>query len=360
MSIIETHKICQKFNGKEIITDIDLKIEAGEVFALIGPTGSGKTTLLRILDLIDSPSSGTVFFQGDDITTCKEKSLSVRRKMAYVQQRPLVFNMNVFSNISCGLQWRSEKKHVINRKTEAALEMVGMSEFKNRNARTLSGGEIQRVAIARALVIDPELIFLDEPTANMDPVSTAKIEEVLSLIIKEKKKTIMMTTHNMSQGQRMADRVGVIINGRLLQTGNCYDIFNMPENKEVAEFIGAENILSGLIQEKQDDLAAVNVSGIIVHAITALNIGESVHILVRPEDVTFTTSRDKSSARNVLQGKIVKVNTIGSTVRIEIDCGFPLMGIITVNAAEELGLCFGKIVYASFKATAVRVMKRWN
>ncbi len=226
MTLIETVNICQHYEGRDVLKNINLKIDRGEVFTLIGPTGAGKTTLMRILDLIERPCSGKLYFDGHDVANPRIDQLEVKRRMSYVQQRPLVFTMNVFDNIACGLRWRHTKPGITRRKTEEALELVGMTSFRNRNAKTLSGGEMQRVAIARALVTEPQVLFLDEPTANMDPVSTAKIEEVLGHIISEKKTTIIMATHNMSQGQRIASRLGVLIDGELLQTGSVSDIFN--------------------------------------------------------------------------------------------------------------------------------------
>ncbi len=338
MPIIETKKICQKYDSRYLIRDIDLEIERGEVFALIGPTGAGKTTLLRILDLIDMPFSGTISFNGIDITNSKRHQLDVRRKMSYVH----------------------EKKQILRQKTEVALELISMSEFKDRDARTLSGGETQRIAIARSLVTEPEVLFLDEPTANMDPLSANKVEEVLSRIIKDKKTTIVMTTHNMSQGQRLAGRIGVLIEGRLLQTGSAFDIFNAPETIEVAEFVGVENILSGIVVDKKEDLLVIRVGETIIFSIGSYEVNDKVNILVRPEMIIFTPSKDVSSARNVIKGKIVKINTVGSLVRIEIDCGFPLLGIITVTAAQELNISLGQEIYANFKATSLKVIKRWD
>jgi tungstate transport system ATP-binding protein len=358
MTFIETVNISQVLDGRDILKNINLKVDKAEVFTLVGPTGSGKTTLLRILDLIQPPHSGKLLFDGTDMTAKGPHQLEARRRMSYVQQKPLVFTLNVFDNIACGLKWRHIKSSVIKKKTDEALELVGMTDFKNRHAKTLSGGETQRVAIARALVTDPELLFLDEPTANMDPISTAKIEEALSHIISECKTTIIMTTHNMSQGQRMASRLGVLISGELMQTGSVNDIFNQPRNREVAEFVGVDNIISGVVDQKDNELARISVNGNQICGITNLAAGEKVFVLIRPEMVTFSLSIQVVSARNVFKCRVEKINTIGSTVRIEVNCGFPLMGVITTEAAKEMDISIGKEIYASFKATAVHVVKQ--
>jgi tungstate transport system ATP-binding protein len=360
MALIETVNIFQNYDGREVLKNVNLKIDRAEIFALIGPTGAGKTTFMRILDLLEPPYSGQLFVDGVDITSPRVDRLEVRRRMSYVQQRPTVFTMNVYDNIACGLRWRHMKSATVKRKTEEALELVGMTGYKNRNAKTLSGGEMQRVAIARALVTEPEVLFLDEPTANMDPVSTAKIEEVLAHIINEQKTTIIMATHNMSQGQRMASRLGVLIDGELLQTGSVNDIFNQPQNREVAEFVGIENIVNGVVEEKDNELARIAVNGEKISAISNFAVGETVYVLIRPEIIVFSLSGEAGSARNVFKCKVTKINTIGPSVRMEVACGFPLLGVITTQAAQDLNISIGKDVYVSFKATAIHVIKRWH
>jgi len=250
------------------------------------------------------------------------------------------------------------KSATIKQRTEKSLEMVGMTAYKNRNAKTLSGGETQRVAIARALVTEPEVLFLDEPTANMDPISTAKIEEVLAHIISEQRIAIIMTTHNMSQGQRMASRLGVLINGELLQTGSANDIFNVPTSREVAEFVGIENILQGEVAEVDNEFASIKVDGETVYAISDYSVGERVYVLIRPETIVFSLSNEAGSARNLFKCKVNKINTVGPVVRIEVECGFTLLGVITTEAARDLNISIGKEVYASFKATAIHVISR--
>jgi tungstate transport system ATP-binding protein len=360
MALIETVNISQNYDGREVLKNVSLKIDRGEVFTLIGPTGAGKTTLIRILDLLEPPHSGKLFVDGVNVTTRRIDQLEARRRMSYVQQRPLVFTMNVYDNIVCGLKWRHMKAATIKRKAEEALELVGMTDYKGRSAKTLSGGETQRVAIARALVTEPEVLFLDEPTANMDPVSTAKIEEVLAHIINERKTTIIMATHNMSQGQRMASRLGVLINGELLQTGSVNDIFNQPQNREVAEFVGVENILEGVVEQKDNELTRIAVNNEKISAISNFAVGEAVYVLIRPEIIVFSLSGEAGSARNVFRCRVNKINTIGSSVRMEVACGFPLLGVITAQAAQDLNISIGKDLYASFKATAIHVVKRYS
>ncbi|MFC2022278.1 ABC transporter ATP-binding protein [Chloroflexota bacterium] len=360
MAFLKTINLGQKYGERYVLKNVNLEIDKGDTFVLIGPTGAGKTTLIRLLDILETPVSGRIYIDGVDVTYSKHHRLEIRRRMALVQQKPVVFNMSVYDNVASGLRWRHEKSKIMWQKVEATLELVGMANYRNRNAKTLSGGETQRVAVARALVTEPEVLFLDEPTVNLDPISISKIEEVLAHIIREQKTTVVMATHNMYQGQRLAGRIGVLIDGEILQIGSPNEIFTSPKSREVAEFVGVENILAGVVIEKDNGLVTVEVNGSTIQTISDLGIGEKVFALVRPEDVTLTLSKETSSARNVFQGKIAKMTSVGPLLRIEVDCGFSLLGLVTKRSAEELELTIGNEIYASFKATAVRTLTRWG
>ena len=358
MALIETINLCQKYGERDILRNVNLRIERGEVFALIGPTGAGKTTLLRLIDLIDMPTSGKIYFDGVDTAASAKVRLGMRRRMAFVLQKPTVFNLSVYDNIAYGLKWRGVGGSSLREKVSQIMEMVGLSEDKNRNARTLSGGEVQRVAIARAIAIEPEVLLLDEPTANLDPISASRIEELITSIIQHYATAIIMATHDLSQGQRLADRVGVLMNGELLQTGDSRDIFTSPRNREVAEFVGVENIIDGVIVSSEDKVVTIDSGGGFIEAISDYAIDEEVCACIRPEDITLALSKISSSARNSFGGEITWVVSMGPLTRVEVDCGFPLVALVTKRSAEEMGLARGKQVYATFKATGVHVIKR--
>ncbi|MFC1921300.1 ABC transporter ATP-binding protein [Chloroflexota bacterium] len=358
MPVLEIKNLYQRINEQDILKNINLQVDKGEVFALIGPTGAGKTTLLRILNMLDLPTSGKIYFNGMDTAESAGKGLEIRRRTAFVLQKPVVFNMSVYDNIAVGLKWRGTEKSDIKDKTNAMLDMIGLSAYKNRNARTLSGGEMQRVAIARAIINKPEVLLLDEPSANLDPVSASKIEELLTDMIHRDNITTIMATHDMSQGQRMADRVAVLLNGEIVQTGDWRDVFNSPHNKEIASFVGVENMIDGEIVSSQDKLVSINAGENIIEAISDYPAGEKVCVCIRPEDITIATAKTSTSARNSFTGRIKSTVSFGALTRVSIDCGFPLLVLVTSRSAGELGLEKGKQVYASFKATGVHVIKR--
>ena len=219
MAKIEVKGLYKSYGGAEILKDINLKVEQGEVLALIGPTGSGKTTLLRLIGLLEKPTIGEIIFDGLEVTGLTERErLKARRRMAMVFQKPVMFKTSVRENVSYGLKIRGEGK--IDERVEAAIEAVGLSGYESRDANTLSGGEMQRIALARALVLEPELLLLDEPTANLDPKTAASIDALISRF----EGTVIMATHNMLQASRMADRVAVLIEGRLAEVGGPKEV----------------------------------------------------------------------------------------------------------------------------------------
>jgi tungstate transport system ATP-binding protein len=358
MTLIEVVDLQQKYGEREILKSVNISIEKGEVFALIGPTGAGKTTLLRLIDLLDSPTSGKVYFDGIDVTQSGRVRLEARRRMAFVLQKPVVFNMSVFDNLACGLTWRRKDRCYIRQKVDDMMELIGLSAYKNRNARTLSGGEAQRVAIARALVIEPEVLLLDEPTANLDPVSTSRIEGLISYVIHQHNTTIIMSTHDISQGQRLADRIGVLLKGEMLQTGASGEIFDAPGNREVAEFVGIENIIDGVVVSNEEGVTTIDAGGTIIEVVSNYTAGEKVSICIRPEAITLALTKPVGSARNSFSGEIIGLVTIGWLTRVVVDCSFQLVALITKKSSEELDLKKGGSICASFKATGVHAIKR--
>jgi tungstate transport system ATP-binding protein len=364
MSLIEIVDLGHSYGEREVLKSLNIGIGMGEVFALIGPTGAGKTTLLRIMNLLEVPAAGDIYFDGKQVPRSGRQRLEIRRRMSFIHQKPQVFNSSVYDNVACGLRWRGEKKNRIADKVDHILEMVGLEGYKNRNARTLSGGEAQRVALARALVLEPEVLLLDEPTANLDPISTAKIEQLISHVARQRNTTMIMATHDMSQGQQLSDRIGVLLDGSLVQTGNATDIFRSPRNEAVAHFVGMENILEGVVVENNEGIALVNIDGYVIQAVSGYPVGNEVYACIRPEDITLLIPDSgqqttvKSSARNSFQSEVTRVTTLGPLSRVEIDCGFRLIALVTRISAEELNLQAGKEVYATFKATGVHIIEK--
>jgi molybdopterin-binding protein len=356
MSLLQVVKLEQRYASKEALKGVSLTVEKGEIMALIGPTGAGKTTLLRLLDQLETPASGKIFFNGVDVTSSPKLRSQVRRQVGMVFQKPAVFNSSVFDNVAYPLKIRGYKRKSVEGIVSGMLETVGLREYEKRNAKTLSGGETQKVAIARALVTEPQLMLLDEPTANLDPVSLNSIEELIHRVNQQFGTTMVMATHDMSQGQRLATRMGVMMEGELVQTGTSSEIFNRPNDVRVARLVGVENILEGKLIANQQGLAQIRIAGHTLEAITNLQPTMDVHVFLRPEDVTLSGAEPSSSARNTFAGQVVLLAFSGALARAEIDCGFRLVTLITKRSADELGLRIGTSIHVSFKATALHVV----
>ena len=354
--MIKTEGISKRYGEKEILRDISFWIRDGEIFGLIGPSGSGKSTLLRILDLIEMPSEGSLSILGEDALS-REARFNLRRRMAMLSQKPVIFARSVYDNIAIGMKYRKASQAEIHDRVFRALQDIGLPDYAERPARTLSGGEAQRVALARAMVTDPEILFLDEPTANLDPHSVEKIEEIIMRLNRDAGTTVVVSTHDMLQGQRLAGRMGVIMEGKLPQIGTTVEIFHRPATKNIARFVQVANILDGTITEHYGGEVSVDISGKTFCAVSPMNPGKQVNILFRAEDVTIgLDGNSRTSARNVYPGRIARLMPSGPFVHVVIDCGFDITALVTLRSVEDLGLTPGKDVWVSVKATAIHVL----
>ena len=232
MSLLEVRSLSKSIGPAKILKGIDLTVERGEILGLIGPTGSGKTTLLRLINLLDEPSTGSILFDGRMVSGKPEKELlCARRKMAMVFQKPVMFKASVEANVSYGLRMRGRAdatdaaggKMSMSDRVEESLAAVGLSGYESRDANTLSGGETQRIALARALILQPDLLLLDEPTANLDPGSAASIDSLLQSLAGSRT-AVILATHNMQQCRKLAGRVAVLQAGRLMAVGKSEEI----------------------------------------------------------------------------------------------------------------------------------------
>ena len=351
--------LSHRIGARTILDAINLEIHRGEIFTLIGPSGSGKTTLLRQIDLLDVPTSGEIWYNGVKIGNSEAARLPIRRRMAMVFQKPTVLNTTVEENVASGLKFRGVRREETRGQVHAILDMVGLSGFSKRSALTLSGGEMQRIAIARAVITKPDVLLLDEPTANLDPENIRIIEELIFRINRKFGTTIVLSTHDMIQGQRLATRVGVMMEGRLVQAGEIYNIFHHPVNRAIAMFVGIDPIRHGIVQSNDRNLATIAVQGTSIQAVTSLEKGQRVSLCIRPEEVTISlpdTCAPASSARNCLAGTITRLLPYGPFTRVHVDCGIPVTALVTRQSSDELNLTTGARVNATIKATAIHVI----
>ncbi|MDD2472949.1 MULTISPECIES: ABC transporter ATP-binding protein [unclassified Methanoculleus] len=357
--MIELDNVSKRFDATTVLSGVTGRVEQGEIFTVIGPSGAGKSTLLRLIDLLDSPTGGAIRIKGIDIHAKGKQSLRVRRMTGMVFQKPAVFNTTVAENIAVGLRFRGVGKTAIRAKVTDALTMVGLSGYGERRARTLSGGEMQRVALARAMVTEPEILLMDEPTANLDPVSVEKIEELVLRINRDLGTTILFSTHDMYQGQRLAHRIGVLMDGRFAQVGTPREVFTVPATRDVARFVGIENIVDGIVVAGGNGTSAVEAGGVRVRTATPLSPGERVSLCIRSEDLRIAPADGDGATPggNALPGTVASVVPRGPFSRVTVDCGFPLSSVLSWKTLDNLGIQGGSPVVVSFAAESVHVVR---
>jgi tungstate transport system ATP-binding protein len=230
-------KKVKKFYDQEVLEVEHLTLTKGCIYGIIGPSGAGKSTLLRIINLLTPPEIGKLFYSGRPIPLNGTERLELQRKMALVFQQTLLFKDSVWNNVAYGLKARGFPKNVVKERVDSLLEQVGLKELAFRRADTLSGGEAQRVAIARAVAFEPELLLLDEPTANLDPGNIILIEEMITGLARAKEITVVMVTHNIFQARRIADQVIFINQGKIIEMGPTEKIFSKAENESTRQFV---------------------------------------------------------------------------------------------------------------------------
>ncbi len=228
----------RKEYGDRTVVDIEaLQINAGEVLALVGPSGAGKSTLLRLLNFLEQPTSGRLVYQ--DQVVDGFIPIQTRRQVTTVFQRPIVLRATVRANIAYGLGLRGERA---DGRVDEILSRVGLQSLANAPAHKLSGGEMQRVALARALVIEPSVLLLDEPTANLDPYNVGLIEEIVREHNRARGTTIVLVTHNVFQAKRLAQRGGLMLNGSIVEVGDAQQFFDAPKDPRTAAFVRGEMV----------------------------------------------------------------------------------------------------------------------
>jgi tungstate transport system ATP-binding protein len=223
------------------VLDVDyLTIREREILAIVGPSGSGKSTLLRLLNFLEPPSDGQILYRDEVFGAVRDVSLAARRSVTTVSQRPILLDRSVRANVEFGLRLRGLRDR--DGEVRSALQMVGLAALEGQAARTLSGGEAQRVALARALVIRPNALLLDEPTANLDPYNIGVIEDAVRRLNAERGTTTVLVTHNVFQARRLAHRVALILDGKIVEGADTETFFERPKDPRAQAFVRGEMV----------------------------------------------------------------------------------------------------------------------
>jgi len=292
--IIEVQNVSKFFGEKVALDNINLNVKKGEFVTILGPSGCGKTTLLRLIAGFQTASEGVIRISGKEIT---QTPPHMRPVNTVFQKYALFPHLNVFDNIAFGLKLKKTPKQVIEKKVKAALKMVGMTDYEDRDVDSLSGGQQQRVAIARAIVNEPEVLLLDEPLAALD----LKMRKDMQMELKEMHQklgiTFVYVTHDQEEALTLSDTIVVMSEGKIQQIGTPMDIYNEPTNAFVADFIGESNILNGTMIKDE----VVSFAG---HEFECVDkgFGENapVDVVIRPEDIYIFDPSDAAQ----LTGKV--------------------------------------------------------
>jgi tungstate transport system ATP-binding protein len=228
------------YQNRQVLGIEKLDIYSGEILAIVGPSGSGKSTLLRLLNFLEPPTAGSVAYRGETFDAQRDVSLAIRRTVTTVSQRPILLDRSVRANVEFGLRLRGRRDR--EGEVRAALEKVGLAALEGQAARTLSGGEAQRVALARAMVIQPDVLLLDEPTANLDPYNVGVIENAVRRLNVERGTTVVLVTHNVFQARRLAHRIALILDGKIVEVTDAEAFFEHPSDPRTASFVRGEMV----------------------------------------------------------------------------------------------------------------------
>jgi tungstate transport system ATP-binding protein len=319
------------YESSVAVLDIpSLQIGVGGVTVLSGPNGSLKTTLLKLLNGLMNATGGRILYSGKplDAQTLPE----LRRKSVLVHQDPYLFDGNVYSNVSYGLRLRKIPAPEARGRVKKALEAVGLTGFEHRRAKRLSGGERQRVAIARALVLDPEVLFLDEPTASVDAETIAHLERLILRLTGEGT-TVIISTHHPGFAYRLGNRLVFMEEGRLVS--------------------GGENIFKGVSESTDERFTYFRTHGQVFRC--PARDGHFITAVLPMDDVILSRQSIETSAQNQFTGTVTGVEAEDNSLRVTLDCGCKIQSFITSYSADTLHVAPGEKFYVTFKASAIRL-----
>jgi putrescine transport system ATP-binding protein len=357
---IQIRGITKKFDAITAVDNVDLSIKKGEIFALLGASGCGKSTLLRLLAGFELPTEGQITIDGEDMASIQPYNRPVNMMF---QSYALFPHMTVFKNIAFGLKQDRIPKAEIKRRVEELLELVHMESFAKRFPHQLSGGQRQRVALARSLAKRPKLLLLDEPMAALDKKLREQMQLDVVNIIERVGVTCVMVTHDQEEAMTMSNMIGVMHEGRIMQTGSPHDIYEHPNCRRTAEFIGTVNLFQGTISESSSDHVIVDAPELdkkvyVDHGISVSN-GTSVWAAVRPEKILISKNPPTDIEFNSARGKVVEIAYVGglSVYYVETQGGKVVRATLAnVDRMIENRITWDDEVYVSWQSGATEVL----
>jgi molybdopterin-binding protein len=354
--VLEAVGLVRSYADRRVVDSVSVHVNVGEILAVLGPNGAGKSTLFRMLALVERPDAGSVRLRGEGVGP---HSTAAIRKLGAVFQRPYLFRGSVDSNVGYGLRVRGITGESRRQRLANAMDLLSLGDLARSDVSTLSGGEIQRVALARALAVQPDVLVLDEPTANLDVTIRRRFREDLERIVRRAAGSVILITHDPTDAFTLADRIAIMEAGRIVQEGKPTDLILDPATPFVAAFTGAELLLNGRVTGSDGDLVTVDADGVVLVAAAregGLQPGSRVHVGYRPEDVVITLpgAAPATSAVNRFSMTVIALVQAESLVRVRLGGTVQLTALVTRRSAEMLQLGAGVSVMAQVKATALR------
>jgi molybdopterin-binding protein len=333
--------VYRSFGVRNALKAVDLSMDEGEALGVVGESGAGKTTLLRLLAGLDMPTAGIYQWKGR--TVDKHVATELRREATMIFQHPLFIRGSVLDNVAYGLHLHGTSETHIGKLVSETLTKVRLPGFEARDAHKLSGGEQQRVSMARALVLNPRVLILDEPTANLDSENASIVSDII--MGEAGARSVVVASHDLARVGRLAGRVIQLEAGRIVAEGGV---------EMLASNRFGSNVFSGISKNANGE-SDVDVGGGVTIACAECHEGR-VAVRVRPEDIIVSKTPVETSARNNYMGRIISVEESGTVIRLRINAGRIFIAHITRRTLTEMGLNVGSEVYISFKATAVELL----
>ena len=332
--------LSKSFKKTTVLEDIDFDVAEGESLVLLGASGSGKTTILRIIAGLEEPDTGRVILHGKDVTElpARERGVGV-----IFQAYALFPRMTVEQNIGYGLRIRRRSRQEIKETVDRLVGMVGLEEHRRKYPSQLSGGQQQRVAIARTLAYEPQVLLFDEPFGALDAQMRVRLRRDIHQLLKQVNLPAIFITHDQEEALELGDRIAVLNAGRLEQIGTPDDVYNRPETEYVATFLGAANLLLGIVNQGAVEIGTVAIPAEAEAA--RFREGQAVKLVFRPEDVCLSmTGRLPDGCRRLSNGVIEEINFVGAyerlTLRLDLVArqssqGEPPLYDVTINTPEK-------------------------
>jgi len=338
--------------GAFLLRDINLDVRGGEYFVLLGPIASGKTLLLESAAGFHRLSAGRVWLGGRDVTEERPE----RRGIGFVYQHSMLFpHLSVLENVRFGLRFRPLSEPERRRRVDELADLLGLRQLLDRRTANLSGGERQKVALARALAIKPEVLLLDEPLSPLDSLSKESLREQLKALHRQLGTTTVEVTHDQVSARTMADRVGILRDGQMLQTGTMEEVFARPCCRFVAEFLGAENVFAGRAERDGGRTWITLETGLRLLADTELE--GQVGLCIRPEEVKVSANRPPGAA-NAVAGRLTDISDRGPTARLTASAGgTAVRALVTKPELRALGRSVGDEVFFSLPPSRIWVFR---